>query len=220
MIWVWRRHTLFQVISLSAKFSSNTIISFSRKSTWKMTLMEKCSKQSYFCLRASWILPPKINYVSVTVIECTIVPVRRNIFNKKNPTRVSSSFHHLFPLLCGVDVSYETPPFSPVLRVLPWQFSVWQVVPDAIQPPPLWSSSPSFLRHLHRHHSLAYLFVFSSQYMPIPLQPTFGHYLGNTVSKYPALYSYAMNAKINTTFPGLAFLHPPSSCAMYTVNAM
>ena len=30
-----------------------------------------------------------------------------------------SSFPHLFPLLCGVDVSYETPPFSPVLRVLP-----------------------------------------------------------------------------------------------------
>ena len=30
-----------------------------------------------------------------------------------------SSFPHLFPLLCGVDVSYETPPFSTVLRVLP-----------------------------------------------------------------------------------------------------
>ena len=28
---------------------------------------------------------------------------------------------------------------------------------------------------LFRHHSLAYLFVFSSQYMPIPLQPTFLH---------------------------------------------
>ena len=26
---------------------------------------------------------------------------------------------HPFPLLCGVDVSYETPPFSPVLRFLP-----------------------------------------------------------------------------------------------------
>ena len=31
----------------------------------------------------------------------------------------SSSFPHLFPLLCGVDVSYETPPFSTVLCVLP-----------------------------------------------------------------------------------------------------
>ena len=41
-----------------------------------------------------------------------------------------------------------------------------------------WSSSPSFPRHLHRHHSLAYVFVFSSQYMPIPLQPTFLHFLG------------------------------------------
>ena len=42
----------------------------------------------------------------------------------------------------------------------------------------LWSSSPSFPRHLHRHHSLAYVFVFSSQYVPIPLQPTFLHFLG------------------------------------------
>ena len=31
----------------------------------------------------------------------------------------SSSFPHLFPLLCGVDVSYETPPFSTVVCVLP-----------------------------------------------------------------------------------------------------
>ena len=65
----------------------------------------------------------------------------------------SSSFPHLFPLACGVDVSYETSPSGSVLSVLPGQFSLGQVVPDAIQPPPLWSSSPSFPRHLHRHHS-------------------------------------------------------------------
>ena len=34
-------------------------------------------------------------------------------------TTTPSSFPHLFPLLCGVDVSYETPPFSTVLCVLP-----------------------------------------------------------------------------------------------------
>ena len=81
---------------------------------------------------------------------------------------------HLFPLLFVVDVSYETPPFIPVLHVLPRQFSlrVRQVVLDVIQPPPLWSPSP-FPRHLHPHHCLAYAFVVSSQYMPIPLQPTF-----------------------------------------------
>ena len=88
------------------------------------------------------------------------------------PNVYTSSFPHLFPLSCGVDVSYETPPSSSVLSVLPGQFFLGQVVPDAIQPPPLWSSSPSFPRHLHRHHSLAYVFVFSSQYVPIPLQPT------------------------------------------------
>ena len=62
-----------------------------------------------------------------------------------------SSFPHLFPLLCGVDVSYEAPPFNPVLRVLPGQFSLRHVVPDAIHPPPLCSSCHSFPRHLHPH---------------------------------------------------------------------
>ena len=85
---------------------------------------------------------------------------------------------HLFPLLCGGDVSCETSTSRPVLRVLPCKFSLPQVVPDAIQPLPLWSSSPSFSRDLHPHHSLAYAFVFSSQYMPIPLQPTLLHFLG------------------------------------------
>ena len=59
---------------------------------------------------------------------------------------------HLFPLLCGIDVSCETPPSRPVLRILLWQPPLRQVVPDAIQPPPLWSSSPSFPRHRHPHH--------------------------------------------------------------------
>ena len=111
---------------------------------------------------------------------------------------LSLSFPHLFPLLCGVDVSYETPLFCPVLRVLPWQFSLRQVVPDAIQPSPLWSSSPSFPRHLHRHHSLAYVFVFSSQYMPIPLQPTFLHFLG---------YFFHLRCPSNSLFVCLCLQH-------------
>ena len=76
---------------------------------------------------------------------------------------------HLFPLLCGVDVSCETPPSRPVLRVLLRQPPLRQVVPDVIHPPPLWSSSPSFPRHLHPQYSLPYVFVFSSRNMPIPL---------------------------------------------------
>ena len=95
-----------------------------------------------------------------------------------NTDSTTSSFAYLFPLLCGADVSYETPPFNPVLRVLPGQFSLRQVFPYAIQPPPLWSSFPSFSRHLHRHQYLAYVFVFSSQYITIPLQPTFLNFLG------------------------------------------
>ena len=37
--------------------------------------------------------------------------------------------------------SYESPPFSSVMRFLPWQFSLQQVLPDVIQLPPLLSSS-------------------------------------------------------------------------------
>ena len=85
---------------------------------------------------------------------------------------------HLFTLLCGVNVSCETPPPRQVLRVVSWQFSLRQVVHDAIQPPPLLSPSPSFPRHLHPHHSLAYVFVFSFQNMPIPRHPTLLHFLG------------------------------------------
>ena len=52
--------------------------------------------------------------------------------------------------------------------------SLQQAFLDVIQPSPLQSSSP-FPGHLHHHHSLAYIFFFSSQHMPIPLQPTFLH---------------------------------------------
>ena len=86
---------------------------------------------------------------------------------------------HLLSLLCGVDVSNDTPLFNLILRFLPWQFSLRQVVPDVIQPSPLRSSSRSFPRHLRRHHSLAHVFFFSSQYMPILRQPTFSHFLGH-----------------------------------------
>ena len=51
---------------------------------------------------------------------------------------------HPFPLLCGVSVSCETPPLNSVLRFLPRQFSLRQVVPDVIQPSLIRSSSPSF----------------------------------------------------------------------------
>ena len=60
-------------------------------------------------------------------------------------------------ILCGVDVSCETPPMNSVLRFL--LFSLRQFVLDVIQPPPLRSSSPSFPRP--PSPSLACLFFFS-----------------------------------------------------------
>ena len=88
-----------------------------------------------------------------------------------------SHFYVASMCLMSIHLIKYMPPYNPILRFLPWQFSLRQGVPDVIQPPPLWSSSPSFPRHLHHHHSLVYVF-FSSHHMPIPLQPTFLHFLG------------------------------------------
>ena len=72
--------------------------------------------------------------------------------------------------------SYESPPFSSVMRFLPWQFSLRQVLPDVIQLPPLLSSSLSLLRHIHHHHSSTNKLFFSSQLIPtwtyFPVSPT------------------------------------------------
>ena len=48
--------------------------------------------------------------------------------------------------------------FSSLLRFLPRQFSLRQLVPGVIQPPPIWSSPP-FSRHLHHHHYFAYIII-------------------------------------------------------------
>ena len=81
----------------------------------------------------------------------------------------SSSFPNIFPLLCGVDVSYETPPFSSVLRVLPGQFSLRQVVPDAIQPPPPTYSSSLFKTCPYHFNLLSCTFLDISPTFVAPL---------------------------------------------------
>ena len=98
---------------------------------------------------ASWTLHTSswtLTTRQVRSLHSSIILDRRYIFLPLHP----------FPFLCGV--------------------SLRQVVPDVIQPPPLRSSSPYFLRHLHHHHSLAH--IFSSQYMHIPHQPIFMHFPG------------------------------------------
>ena len=93
--------------------------------------------------------------------------------------QVLSSFYATFPILCGIDVSYDTLPDNPALCFIPVQFSLRQAVPDIIQPLALRTSSPSFPRHLYHHHSLAHtFFFFYSQYMSIPIQTTFLYFLG------------------------------------------
>ena len=55
---------------------------------------------------------------------------------------------------------------------------------DVIQPPPLRSSPPSFPWYLYNYHSLSrsltHIFLFSSQYMPMQLQPTFLNFHSST----------------------------------------
>ena len=59
---------------------------------------------------------------------------------------------------------YLFPLLWPVLRVLPWQFFLRQVVLDAFRPLPIWSSSPSFTRTS----------------IPITILPTYSSSLLNT----------------------------------------
>ena len=76
---------------------------------------------------------PCINHHSprnIQALKHATLPVRgQQLFN-------TLLLLHLFPLLCGVDVSCETPPSRPVLRVLLRQPPLRQVVPDVIHPPP------------------------------------------------------------------------------------
>ena len=85
-----------------------------------------------------------------------------------------------FPILCGVDVSYETLTVNPALCYRFLKFSLHQVNPDVIQPLALRTFTPSLPPHPYQHHSIAHTMscFFSSQYITIPLQTTFLHFLG------------------------------------------
>ena len=124
---------------------------------------------------------------SVTVVEIQFISIfssRKNVHLKFCYNKKKKFCYQVLNLVAKVCyhpkkwISRPAPPSRPVLRVLLWQPPLRQVVPDAIQPPSLWSSSPSFPRHLHPHHSLPYALGFSSRNMPIPLQPTLLHFLG------------------------------------------
>ena len=78
-----------------------------------------------------------------------------------------------FPILCGVDVSFETLPVNPALCFIPRIYRR-HVVPGVIQPLALRTSSNSLLRHLYHNHSLTHTVFFS---MTMPLQTTFMHFL-------------------------------------------
>ena len=91
------------------------------------------------------------------------------------------------------------------------------------KPPPIWSSSPSFPRHLHRHHSLAYVFVFSSQYVPIQLQPTFCTFFDiSPTFVVPLILSFLILSSFVTPLIHLNILISATSniffCAFYTAQ--
>ena len=70
-----------------------------------------------------------------------------------------------FPILCGVDISYETLTVNPALCYRFLKFSLRQVIPDVIQSLALRTFTPSLPPHLYQHHSLAHTCFFSSQYI-------------------------------------------------------
>ena len=110
------------------------------------------------------------------------------------------------------------------LALLPWQFSLRQVFLDVIQPPPLWSSSPSFPRHLHPHQSLPYVFV-SIGTFPFPyhfnlLSCTF-FYISPTFV-VPLILSFLILSRLATPLIRLDILISATSnffsCAFFTAH--
>ena len=119
----------------------------------------------------------------------------------------------------GVDVSYETLPVNPALCFIPCQFSLRQVVPDVIQPLALRTFPPSLPRHLYNHHSLAHTFFFSSQYMTIPLQTTFMHFLDiSPTFAIPLILSFLILSSLVTPLIHLNTIISATYCDFFTAH--
>ena len=103
---------------------------------------------------------------------------------KEDTIYASSSFPHLFPVLCGVDVSYDTPPFIPVLRVHPGQYSL---------------SDKSFLM-LSNHPALVFLYFYSQAPPPPSL----------SCLRIRLLFSIRAHTT-STYFPALSWIFLPPS---------
>ena len=111
---------------------------------------------------------------------------------------------HPFLLLCGVDVSY-------LMRrrrltrscASSSDNSLRQVGPGTIQSPPLRSSSPSFARHIHHHHSLAHIIFYS---LSLLNRPTWPH---TTSTYFPARSLITQANRLSTL---------PSSCNIPRMN--
>ena len=76
----------------------------------------------------------------------------------------------LFPLLCGFDVRWHTPPCSTVVHIISRQSLLFDIILYCVQP-----SSLSFLSSLfpvfQYHRPPSYVVVLSSHHMPIPPLP-------------------------------------------------
>ena len=92
---------------------------------------------------------------SVLWVQPQTPPPYRWMYWSFRAFRFTSVWSHQWPGACKffffvsiifsfISDFYEMPPFNSVLRFLPWQFSLRQVVPGVIQPLPLRYSSPSF----------------------------------------------------------------------------
>ena len=93
------------------------------------------------------------------------------------------------------------------------------MVPGVIQPLALRTSSPSLPRHLYYHHSLAHTFFFSSQYMTIPLQTTFMHFLDiSPTFAIPVIFSFLILSSLVTQIIHLNTIISATYCDLFTVH--
>ena len=83
----------------------------------------------------------------------------------------------LFPLLCGVDILWHTPPCSTVVHIISRQSPLFDVILNFVQPSSLRSSSLPSPLYFHYHRPPSYVVFISSHHMSIPLQPSFLYFL-------------------------------------------
>ena len=95
-----------------------------------------------------------------------------------------------FPLLCGFDVRWHTPPCSTVVHIISRQSLLFDVILYFVQPSSLMSSSLPSPLYCHYHRPPSHVVFISFHHMSIPLQHSFLYFLSDYLHFRCPSYSF------------------------------